>query len=83
MALIADRLVPSGVLHAATDHPGYAEHIAAAGDAEPRLVRVDPDTELLPISSSDRLPSTRGKPSLGAAQSSSCYGKSTVALKET
>nr|WP_057350537.1 tRNA (guanosine(46)-N7)-methyltransferase TrmB [Mycobacterium tuberculosis] len=50
MALIADRLVPSGVLHAATDHPGYAEHIAAAGDAEPRLVRVDPDTELLPIS---------------------------------
>lgn len=50
MALIADRLVPSGVLHAATDHPGYAEHIATAGDAEPRLVRVDPDTELLPIS---------------------------------
>ena len=30
--LIADRLLPGGVLHAATDHPGYAEHIAAVGD---------------------------------------------------
>ena len=35
--LIADRLLPGGVLHAATDHPGYAEHIAAVGDAESRL----------------------------------------------
>ena len=51
--LIADRLLPGGVLHAATDHPGYAEHIAAVGDAESRLarvVRVDPGTESLPIS---------------------------------
>ena len=40
MALIADRLRPGGVLHAATDHPGYAEHIAEVGDAEPRLRRV-------------------------------------------
>lgn len=52
--LIADRLLPGGVLHAATDHPGYAEHIAAVGDAaggaESRLVRVDPGTEYLPIS---------------------------------
>ena len=40
MALIADRLRPGGVLHAATDHAGYAEHIAAVGDAEPRLRRV-------------------------------------------
>ncbi len=73
MALIADRLVPSGVLHAATDHPGYAEHIAAS----------TPTPNCCRFRSSDRLPSTRGKPSLGAAQSSSCYGKSTVALKET
>ncbi|WP_262490875.1 tRNA (guanosine(46)-N7)-methyltransferase TrmB [Mycobacterium simiae] len=50
MALIADRLIPGGVLHAATDHLGYAEHIAAAGDAEPHLVRVDPRADSLPIS---------------------------------
>jgi tRNA (guanine-N7-)-methyltransferase len=50
IALIADRLLPGGVLHAATDHPGYAEHIAEVGDAESRLVRVDPGTESLPIS---------------------------------
>ncbi len=49
VALIADRLRPGGVLHAATDHPGYAEHIAAVGDAEPRLGRVSPD-DALPIS---------------------------------
>jgi len=42
VALIADRLRLGGVLHAATDHPGYAEQIAEVGDAEPRLVRVDP-----------------------------------------
>jgi tRNA (guanine-N7-)-methyltransferase len=40
VALIADRLCDGGVLHAATDHPGYAEQIAEVGDAEPRLRRV-------------------------------------------
>jgi tRNA (guanine-N7-)-methyltransferase len=49
IGLIADRLLPGGVLHAATDHPGYAEHIAEAGDGEPRLCRVDPGSRL-PIS---------------------------------
>jgi tRNA (guanine-N7-)-methyltransferase len=49
VALIADRLRPGGVLHAATDHMGYAEHIAAVGDAEPRLRRVGAD-DVLPIS---------------------------------
>lgn len=49
MALIADRLRPGGVLHAATDHMGYAEHIAAVGDAEPRLRRVDTEG-VLPMS---------------------------------
>ncbi|TGD89865.1 tRNA (guanosine(46)-N7)-methyltransferase TrmB [Mycolicibacterium sp. CH28] len=49
IALIADRLRPGGVLHAATDHAGYAEQIAEAGDAEPRLRRVQPGEEL-PIS---------------------------------
>jgi len=50
VSLIADRLLPGGVLHAATDHPGYAEHIAAVGDAESRLARAHPGTESLPIS---------------------------------
>jgi tRNA (guanine-N7-)-methyltransferase len=50
VALIADRLRVGGVLHAATDHAGYAEQIAEVGDAEPRLRRVDPDTPSLPIS---------------------------------
>lgn len=49
-ALIADRLLPGGVLHAATDHPGYATHIADCGDAESRLIRADPGFEPLPIS---------------------------------
>ncbi|MGV0790848.1 tRNA (guanosine(46)-N7)-methyltransferase TrmB [Mycolicibacterium sp. XJ1819] len=49
VALIADRLRPGGVLHVATDHAGYAEHIAEVGDAEPRLRRVAPG-DTLPIS---------------------------------
>ena len=49
LALIADRLRPGGVLHVATDHAGYAVHIAQCGDAEPRLRRVTAD-EGLPIS---------------------------------
>jgi tRNA (guanine-N7-)-methyltransferase len=53
VALIADRLRPGGVLHAATDHAGYAEHIAAVGDAEPRLRRV---------SIGDRLPISTDRP---------------------
>lgn len=49
IGLIADRLLPGGVLHVATDHPGYAEHIEEVGDAEPRLSRVGPGSRL-PIS---------------------------------
>jgi tRNA (guanine-N7-)-methyltransferase len=49
IGLIADRLLPGGVLHAATDHPGYAEQIAEVGDAEPRLRRAGPGARL-PIS---------------------------------
>jgi tRNA (guanine-N7-)-methyltransferase len=49
VSLIADRLLPGGVLHAATDHSGYAEQIAEVGDAEPLLRRVGPDAPL-PIS---------------------------------
>ena len=45
VALIADRLRPGGILHAATDHPGYAEQIAEVGDAEPLLARLDADTD--------------------------------------
>jgi tRNA (guanine-N7-)-methyltransferase len=49
VGLIADRLLPGGVLHAATDHPGYAEQIAEVGAGETRLCRADPGTRL-PIS---------------------------------
>ncbi|MGI9162888.1 MAG: tRNA (guanosine(46)-N7)-methyltransferase TrmB [Mycobacterium sp.] len=49
VALMADRLRPGGVLHAATDHADYAEQIAEVGDAEPLLRRAEPD-EPLPIS---------------------------------
>lgn len=49
IAMIVDRLQPGGVLHAATDDLGYAEQIAEAGDAEPRLHRVAPDAAL-PVS---------------------------------
>ena len=49
IALIADRLRPGGVLHAATDHAGYADQIAEAGDAEPRLRRITAGTRALPI----------------------------------
>lgn len=49
VAMMADRLRPGGVLHAATDHAGYAEQIADVGDAETRLRRARPD-EALPIS---------------------------------
>ena len=50
LALIADRLRPGGVLHAATDHARYAEQIAECGDAEPRLRRVTSPDDVLPIS---------------------------------
>jgi tRNA (guanine-N7-)-methyltransferase len=49
IGLIADRLLPGGVLHVATDHAGYAEHIAAVGAGESRLHRADPGSPL-PIS---------------------------------
>jgi tRNA (guanine-N7-)-methyltransferase len=49
VAMIADRLRPGGVLHAATDHAGYAEQIAEVGDAAPTLRRAQPG-EALPIS---------------------------------
>jgi tRNA (guanine-N7-)-methyltransferase len=53
VALIADRLRPGGILHAATDHASYAEQIADVGDAEPRLERV---------TAADRLPVSVARP---------------------
>lgn len=50
VARITELLVPGGVLHAATDHPGYAEQIAEVGDAQRGLRRVAPDAPDLPIS---------------------------------
>lgn len=49
IGLIADRLLPGGVLHVATDHAGYAEHIAEVGAGESRLRPADPGIAL-PIS---------------------------------
>ncbi len=46
VALIADRLRPGGILHAATDHPGYAEQIGEVGDGEPTLRRVATGADL-------------------------------------
>lgn len=46
VSLIAERLRPGGVLHAATDHAGYAEQIAEVGDAELRLSRLNPLAEV-------------------------------------
>jgi tRNA (guanine-N7-)-methyltransferase len=47
VAMMADRLRPGGVLHAATDHAGYAEQIAEVGDAESRLTRLDAGADTL------------------------------------
>ncbi|TAM68833.1 MAG: tRNA (guanosine(46)-N7)-methyltransferase TrmB [Mycobacterium sp.] len=49
VGLIANRLLPGGVLHIATDHAGYAEHIAALSAGEFGLRRADPG-DRLPIS---------------------------------
>ncbi|MFI6171152.1 tRNA (guanosine(46)-N7)-methyltransferase TrmB [Nocardia sp. NPDC051052] len=43
-ALIANRLKPGGVLHVATDHADYAEHIAAVGAEEPLLTGLNEAT---------------------------------------
>ncbi len=50
LRLIASRLAPGGVLHVATDHPGYAEWIAELVDVEPALEPVPwpwPESPLL------------------------------------
>lgn len=44
LALLANRLRPGGVLHVATDHAGYAEHIAEVGAAEPQLIGLNETT---------------------------------------
>ncbi|NKY46891.1 tRNA (guanosine(46)-N7)-methyltransferase TrmB [Nocardia cerradoensis] len=44
MTLIASRLQRGGILHVATDHAGYAEHIAAVGAGEPQLVGLNEAT---------------------------------------
>jgi tRNA (guanine-N7-)-methyltransferase len=56
MALIADRLRPGGMLHVATDHAGYAAHIAAVGAAEPQLIGMNEATGGDPDQFRDRAP---------------------------
>ncbi|EFD79887.1 methyltransferase, partial [Mycobacterium tuberculosis T85] len=67
----------------ATDIPATPSTSPRPATPNPGWFASTPTPNCCRFRSSDRLPSTRGKPSLGAAQSSSCYGKSTVALKET
>jgi tRNA (guanine-N7-)-methyltransferase len=62
VALIADRLRPGGVLHAATDHAGYAEQIAEVGDAESRLRRVSAHARSEGNAASDSLPMSVQRP---------------------
>lgn len=44
LSLIASRLRTGGVLHVATDHAGYAEHIAEVGAAEPLFTGLNETT---------------------------------------
>jgi len=48
VAAIADRLVPGGLLHVATDDVPYAEHIDAVLAAEPRLANAFAPARWLP-----------------------------------
>ena len=48
VAAVADRLVPGGVLHVATDDVPYAEHIDAVLAGEPRLANVFAPARWLP-----------------------------------
>ena len=50
LELIASRLRPGGVLHAATDHADYARWITEVSGAEPRLRRRPLDAPGLPVS---------------------------------
>lgn len=61
VALISDRLRPGGVLHVATDHAEYAEHIAEVGDAEPTLRRLDLHDPHIPVSVSRPTTKFEGK----------------------
>ncbi|MGV9412162.1 tRNA (guanosine(46)-N7)-methyltransferase TrmB [Nocardia sp. NPDC003693] len=44
LTLIASRLRPGGVLHVATDHADYAEHIAEVGAGESQLIGMNETT---------------------------------------
>ena len=75
IALIADRLRPGGVLHAATDHAGYADQIAEVGDAEPRLRRSPPARAACPSRWSGPTRSMKRRPSTPVAPSPNCSGR--------
>lgn len=73
VGLIADRLLPGGVLHVATDHAGYAEHIAEVGAGESGCAGRSLKPRC-PSRPSARPPSTRRKPKKRAAPSPSSFG---------
>lgn len=75
VSLIADRLRPGGVLHAATDHPGYAEQIGQVGDAEPRLCRVSAG-----LQAGARLPISVVRPTTKYETKARCAGSAVAEL---
>ena len=82
VALIADRLRDGGVLHAATDHPGYAEQIAEVGDAEPRLRRVTRNRSAADLGAPTGHEVRDQGPSCGQRRRRIALGEATMSLTE-
>ncbi|WP_250007272.1 tRNA (guanosine(46)-N7)-methyltransferase TrmB [Actinoplanes sp. M2I2] len=62
IALLRDRLRPGGLLHCATDWPGYAEAMAATLDADPGLEFVDRERAGRPETKFERRGVGAGRP---------------------
>jgi len=62
VALLRDRLRPGGLLHCATDWPGYAAAMAETLDADPGLRRAGDDRAARPETKFERRGSRAGRP---------------------
>jgi tRNA (guanine-N7-)-methyltransferase len=62
VALLRERLRPGGVLHCATDWPGYAVAMAGTLDADPGLRRVGDDRAGRPETKFERRAAAAGRP---------------------
>ena len=82
VALIADRLCDGGVLHAATDHAGYAEQIAEVGDAEPRLQPGHRNRHAAHLGAPTRHEVRDQGPSRGQRRRRTALGETTMSLTE-